>query len=57
MYISLWRGGRKEWREQCGRVWKINAYEEVPCDDACLVTLQGHGQALPEASMKTSEVG
>lgn len=56
-YISLWRGGRKEQREQYGRGWEINAHEEVPCGDVCLVTLHGHGQALPEAPTKTPGAG
>lgn len=56
-YISLWRGGGKEQQEQYRRGWEINAYEEVPCGDACLATLHGHVQALPEAPTKTPEVG
>lgn len=56
MYISLWRGG-KERREQYRRGWEISVYEEVPCGDACLVALHGHGQALLEAPMKIAEAG
>lgn len=56
MHISLWRGGEKERREQYRRGWETNPYDEVPCCDACLVTLHGHGQALLEAPMKIPEV-
>ena len=56
-YISLWGGGGKERREQRRTGWEINACEAVPCSDACLVTLRGHGQALLEAPTKTPEAG
>lgn len=57
IYISLWRGGKKERWEQYRRGWETNAYEEVVCGDTCLVILHGCRQALPEARMRTPEVG